>query len=469
MLPILYLAAYSAVLLVASLMAVLRPRSMLIFIWPLVLLHPYPVVRDLIPFQRMGLHNWYLMLCLAVILGNPRRLREGLAMSAPVVRRTLLLLVVFGAAHLHAVFVLWLRYPWLEGLGWSKLLEQFVSDLRLLVPMLAALAYIRDRSDLLVTVRSFAVALFAAFALVIADRFTPLVFELFRHTSYASVWSMHVVRAVGGFGGPWEVGGIGALGLVFATRAAVGQQVLGRTAAIALLVVTVAGVVFSVSRAGFVGAGLAIAGVLVVSRRGAKWSVLLLLAAAAAVLMFMDVRSPAGETTDIASLVETGVDQVYLGGELKGSAAIRTRIWRDHLEFLRSGQLDWSQILAGLGGLEGFGVTFQSTGHNGYLAPYLYYGLPWAVALHLSLLAVLLASLKGRVWTTRPEVFVLWVTVLGGMVTSEFLISGLTSSVLGFLVVVSAASVPAGRGARVRPSAAAPVAAAPVAAPSRLG
>ncbi len=435
-----YLAAYGAALIAASLATVLRPRSMLAFLWPVVLLHPHPVVREILPFQRMGLQNWYLLLCLVLVLAHPRRLREGVRTAAPVVRRTLVLLVLLALAHLHAVLVLWLRYPWLPGVGYGKLAEQLVSDLRYLVPMLAAIAYVRDRSDLVLAVRSFALALFAAFGLVIADRYTPGVFQLFNHTAYESTWPMHVERAVGGFGGPWEVGGIGALGIVFATVAAVGQRVLRRSSAIALLVVTAVGVVFSVSRAGFVASALGLAGVLAVSRRRAKWSVLVLLLVAAGVLLFLQFENPGGETTDIPGLVERGIDRAYEGGELKGSAALRARIWREHLEYLRRGQLDWGQILAGFGGLEGVGVAFQSTGHNGYLAPYLYFGLPWAVALHLALLWVLLGAMKGGAWTRRPEILVMWATVLGGMVTSEFLISGLTWSVLGFLVVVTAVS-----------------------------
>jgi hypothetical protein len=443
-------------------MTVLRPRSMLVFLWPIVLLHPHPVVREYLPFQRMGLQNWYLLLCLVIILADPRRVRQGLATSMPVVRRTLLLLLVVGLAHLHAVFVLWLRYPWLPDVGWDKVLEQLMSDLLYAVPFLGGLAYVRDRSDRVVAIRAFALSLFAAFALVIGDRLSPIVFDLFNHTGYVSTWKMHAERAVGGFGGPWEVGGIGALGIVFATVAALGQSVLGRVTAIVLLVVTTAGVVFAVSRAGYVGMALAILGVLLVTRGGAKWRALALLAAAAVVLLFLQVQAPSGEMTDITSMVEQGIDRAYDEGELRGSAAVRARIWRDHVEYLRSGNLEWSQILAGLGGLEGVGVTLQSTGHNGYLAPYLYYGLPWALLMHLALLGAVLASLQGRVWSTHPEIFVMWATVLGGMVTSEFLISNLTASVLAFLVVVTAAAIP-GNGVR-----APPVAGPPVAAPPRL-
>jgi hypothetical protein len=441
-------------------LTILKPRSMLVFLWPIVLLHPHSVVRELLPFQRMGLQNWYLMLCLVVIAADPRRVRQGFAASAPVVRRTLFLLLLVGFAHLHAVFVLWLRYPSRVGVGWEKVIEQFVSDLRYLVPYLAALAYVRNRSDMVIAVRSFAIALFAAFSLVIADRFTPVVFALFNRTVYASTWQMHIERAVGGFAGPWEVGGVGVLGIVFATVAAVSRRVLGRSTAVALLVVTAVGVVFAGSRAGFVGAALGILGVLLVARGGAKWRVLVVLAVAAGALLFLQVQDPGGRTISLPSLVEKGIDRAYDDGEFRGSAAIRTRIWRDHLDFLSGGNLEWSQILAGLGGLEGVGVVFQSTGHSGYLAPYLYYGLPLALLLHITLFAVVLASARGRVWSEHPEIFVMWVTVLGGMVTNEFLLSPLTSAVLAFLIVVTSVSIP-GEAARAPPTGGPPRAVAP--------
>jgi len=438
MIPTIYLAAYIGCWAVACIWTLLRPRVALAVMWPLVLLHPHPLVRDLLPWQRMGLQNWYLLLCLVRAAWAWRPLREGIRGATPAIRWTLRLLVLMAALHLYGLLVLWYRHPWLPGLGWAKVAEQVFSDLRYLAPPVVLLAWVRSRRDQVLAIRSLSLSLFLASLLVALDRFTPAVFDLFNHTAYESTWEMHQVRAVGGYSGPWEVGGIGALGIVWATTAVVNRRALGRLPGLLLLTLSAVSVAFALSRAGFVASAIGLAGVLLFARQGSKISVAGLLLTAALALALFQVRVPQGDApVTIPGLIEEGVEKAYEEGALKGSAAIRVRLWQDQLRYFQDGLLRWDELLFGMGGIEGMAVAFEATGHNGYIAPFLYYGIPAATVLHLFLLLAVLASVRGPEAARRPEVFVMWGTVLGGMITSEFLISGLTASVLASMIVLT--------------------------------
>jgi len=442
MLASIYLAAYIGGWAFAGIATLLRPRIALAMMWPLVMLHPHLLVKDFLPWQRMGLQNWYLLLCLVRTAWAWRPLREGLRNATPAMRWTLRLLLLLAALHLYGLLVLWYRHPWVPGLGWEKVAEQVFSDLRFLAPPVVLLAWVRSPKDQRLAIRSLSLSLFLGAMLVVLDRFFPEVYDLFNHTAYESTWEMHQVRSVGGYAGPWEVGGIGSIGIVWATTAMVNRRVLGRLSGLLLLTLSIVSVVFAMSRAGYVASAIGLVGVLLFARQGAKVSVAGLLLTAGVVLALLQFRVPQGDTPlTVPGLIEEGIDKAYEEGTLKGSAAIRVQLWQDQIRYFQSGSLRWDELLFGMGGLEGMAVAFEATGHNGYLAPFLYYGIPAAVLLHLFLLASIVASLLGQGASRSPEVFVMWGTILGGMVTSEFLISGLTSSVLASMIVLTG-SVP---------------------------
>lgn len=438
MIPTIYLAAYIGCWAVACVATLLRPRVALAMMWPLVMLHPHPLVRDLLPWQRMGLQNWYLLLCLFRTVWAWRPFREGIRDATPTLRWTLRLLVLLAVLHLYGLLVLWYRHPWLPGLGWAKVAEQVFSDLRYLAPPVILLSWVRTRRDQVLAIRSLSLSLFLAASLVALDRFSPLIFDLFNHTAYESTWEMHQVRAVGAYSGPWEVGGIGSLGIVWATTAVVNRRALGRLSGLLLLTLSVVSVVFALSRAGFVASAIGLVGVLLFARQGSKVGVAGLLITAAVVLAMLQVRVPQGDApVTIPGLIEEGVEKAYEEGALKGSAAIRVRLWQDQIRYYQDGLLRWDELVFGMGGIEGMAVAFEATGHNGYIAPFLYYGIPAATALHLFLLLAVLASLRDPDVARRPEGFVMWGTILGGMITSEFLISGLTTSVLASMFALT--------------------------------
>lgn len=446
-------------LLAGATAAVLARRSwMPVLAWPVVFLYPHAWFRqNLIPFSPLGLHDAWLLLCLPLLLVDVGRVRRGL--EPGLMRRVAVLLAVALAAHLWGASVLLVRHP---TSSWRLPLELLASDLRSLVPLLAAAAYVRTARDIRVAAASFALSAAAAFGLVVADRYLPEIFAMFNHTSYWSDPNSHARRAVGGFTGPWEVGAVAALTSAWVLAMVTDRRRLGLLPGLALLGLAFLGTAFSQSRAGLLAGAAAIGGMALLSPWRSRWRVAVLLGVVAVVVLSLRLGASGWESYGVADLIERRFETAYDAGHLTGSAEVRVGIWARQWDWLRSGQISGAELAFGVGGIEGAVREFQASTHSGFLGPLVYYGLPVGLAMLLAFGGVAAAALREAWALRRPGALMMVVAMAVSMVSGEFLVSVLTSGVLGFLAVTLERTVPVTAPAvRPRPVATGPAASAP--------
>jgi hypothetical protein len=416
----------------AVIFTVIRPRSMVLLMWPVVFLYPYAWIRSNSPFFIMGLHDFYILGCGLLALADYRKIREGFALSDPSISTFILLLVFQVVAHLWSTAIFLMRFP---DESWLIPLRTFTSDIRCFVPGIVAVAYLRDERQIRRAVLWFGLFVLAAFGLVIADRFGSFVFRVFNHTTYQSTVALSHYRSVGGFGGPWEVGAVGAASIVFLLYLVVTRGYLNRLLGIVAVATIGVGIVFSLSRSGIMATVTGAVAVLAFSGFRARFRALIVVGIAFLVmssLRFGDER----KSYDLANLVEDRMSTAYRGGELSDTAESRVSIWNDQLDHMWSGQMSWSEIFLGHGGMIGSARVFGATTHNGFIGPFFYYGILGAVLLLGTWGFMLMRAF--RLWVTRSssQILALLGTSMVGMLGNEFLSSLAATYVLGFAIAI---------------------------------
>jgi hypothetical protein len=201
-----------------------------------------------------------------------------------------------------------------------------------------------------------------------------------------------------------------------------------------ILVLTLLGMVFSMSRGGMVAALVGVAGIVILSSWSLRLRAVLFLGLVIVALLSLRFVGDGGEY-GVSDLVLKRVQTAYDDGTLQGTAGSRVGIWRSQWDILTTGGLRWDQLLLGLGGMGGALKSLGETTHSGFLGPVIYYGLTGGGILLGLLASVLLGS--ARLWRKgRPAALVVMMTVLANMVGNEFLVSSLTTGIVAFVLVL---------------------------------
>jgi len=433
--PTLYVASYLLFWMAALVATILRRPLMAILYWPIVFLNPFSWIRSTLTFLPFGLQDVFALICLGLLAIDLPRARRSVEPGVIRGATVLLLLVLLADAAGEAVLLV--GHP-----GYSRLdsLASVVADLRFLLPVLIVAVHVRTATQVRATTLSFFLSVIAAFCLVVADRYTPIVYDLFNHTAYISTWQDHIRRAVGGFSGPWEVGALAAMALVTAL-AFLSNGRLGRFAGVVVLVMTCLAAVFSESRAGLIAVAIGLAGMAVFSSWRIRWRFLLPVLTVLTVLLLLRFSSDTEwESSGVIDMVERRFDTAFSGGHLSGSAEARVDIWDRQLEWLTVGQFTGPELLFGVGGMKGSILSFQASSHSGYLGPFLYFGLPLGLLLHAALLSLLVKAIRLGFHSRNPGAAMVVVVMMASMISGEFLISSLCASVFGFLLALLARS-----------------------------
>jgi hypothetical protein len=428
-----YVAAYLLFWVTAVILTVLRRSRMIFLMWPIVLLYPYAWVRSQFPFLPLGLHDLYVFSCMALLLVDLSKIRRVL--DPGVMRLTLVLLLVTMVAHAWGLMVLLINHP---SLGWTLPLINFAADMRFLPPVFMVAVYVDSIEKARVASRSFVFAIIVGFSLVVADGYSPVIYDLFNHTAYQSRWQDHIRRAVGGFSGPWEVGAIAAMSAT-AGLAMIGRRRLASQTPVAVLfILSFLGTTLSLSRTGLVSWVLGVFGMGVFSPWKSRWRLVLPMVATAVVLLSLRFGQSEWESVSVVDIIETRFETAFVGGHLAGSAKKRVSIWDQQWDWISTGQYSTSELWLGVGGLEGSVLNFRASSHSGFFGPFLYYGLPLGLLLQIVLGILLVKAVQLGTRTHSPGIPLLVVVMLSTMISGEFLTSNLSAAVFAFLIALLA-------------------------------
>ena len=428
-----YVAAYLLFWVTAVILTVLRRSRMIFLLWPIVMLHPYAWVRSQFSFLPLGLHDLYVFACMVLLMVDLSRMRRVL--DRGVMPLVLALLMLTMVAHAWGLMVLLVTHP---SLGWMLPVINFASDVRLLPPVLMVAVYVDSIEKARLASRSFVFSLIAGFGLVVADGYSPVIYDLFNHTAYRSTWQDHMRRAVGGFSGPWEVGAIGAMCATVALAMIGGQRLIGRIPAALLFVLSFLGTTLSLSRSGLVSWILGVVGMGMFSPWKSRWRLLIPLLAGVVVVLSLRFGKSEWESVSVVDIIESRFEAAYVGGHLAGSAQKRVSIWDRQWDWISTGQFSTSELWLGVGGLEGSVLSFRASTHSGFFGPFLYYGLPLGLLLQIALGALLVKTIQLGKLAQNPGAPLLVVVMLSTMIGGEFLTSIQSAAVFGFLLVLLA-------------------------------
>lgn len=425
---ILYLVFFAG----ATVLTVLRRRTMAYLIWPIVFMYPYAWIRNHLGLSLMGLHDFYVLGAGFLVLLDVRLLREGLAASDRSASVVLLLLAFWTLAHLWSSMQYLALYP---DESWLSPIRTLVSDLRSFVPAAVAVAYLQDERRMKRALVVFSVCVGLAFLIVIGDRYGTTVADVFGHSTYFASEAMRRYRSIGGFGGPWEVGAVGAISIVFLLQLMLQKGYLNRVVGTVIVVFIGIGIAFSLSRSGIMSAAVGLVAVLALAGNRSRFRAIALVGIAIVILSNLefgdDVRS-----VELSGMVEERMASAYRGGEVAGTAETRVVIWRHQLEYILSGGMSSVEMIFGLGGMAGAVRVFNATTHSGFLGPFVYHGLLGGILLLGTLGYLLLRGLVLWLRRSAPECLTLVGTTLVGMISNEFLSSQTTTYVLGFSIAV---------------------------------
>lgn len=402
---------------VSVLVVVVRRRAMMYVMWPLFIAYPYNYFRMHMPFFLLGFQDILMgILGILIVFVDAHLLVDGFRRLDRTGRLFLLVWVLFLILEVLARSLFVIRHPQESPLLIIRIL---VDMLLRFVPALMVLAYVRTPRDVKIVLVSFLAAITIAFALVIGDRYSPFVYDLYQRYSFGTSWLNHQYRAVGGFSGPWEVGIVGATVFAFIGGLVGRKPGISWPVGLAVLVLMVVGVSLSLSRGGI----LSLASVLIFYAvfgsyvKRIQW--IFVIGVVAFALSALIIANTEG--ISLADLVMRRMSSAISDQGFESTAGRRVLIWRDMTELLTTSRLSWSELAFGVGGMLGAGREFAQSAHSGYLGPIIYFGLIGGGLLLVTLFMTVLSAVRDALWDGRIVVLAVLVTSMVNMVGNEFL------------------------------------------------
>ena len=233
-----------------------------------------------------------------------------------------------------------------------------------------------------------------------------------------------------------------------------GRRLLGRVWGVGLFVLSFLGALLSQSRSGMIAWSVGIVGMGLFSPWRSRWRLLIPLAAVGIVTLTLRFGDTEWESYGVVDVIERRFETAFSGGHMVGTAGVRVDIWQRQLDWLTTGNFSTSELLFGVGGIDGSILTFRASSHSGFLGPLMYYGIPMGVLLQLALLALALQAVRLGLGSRNPGAVFMVAAMMAAMVGSEFLVSSMCVSVFGFLLAIlarlSTMSTPAASSVKAR-------------------
>jgi hypothetical protein len=402
---------------VSLLVVVVRRRAMLYLLWPLFIAYPYNYFRMQMPFFVLGLQDILMgAFGILIVLVDGRALAEGFRKLNRTGRLFLFVWIMFLILEVLARSFFIIRHPQES----PTLILRILVDMALrFVPAMMVLTYVRTTRDGKIVLASFLVAMALAFGLVIGDRYSPFVYDLFQRSAFGTSWLDHQHRAIGGFSGPWEVGVVGAAVFAFIGGLVGRKPGVSWPVGLFMFVLVVVGVSLSLSRGGILSLVFAFVPYLIFGTNVQRIRGLVVISIVVFSLSVLTLANSGG--ISVADVVMNRMSRAISEQGLQSTAGGRVLIWRDLADLLTTNRLSWSELALGVGGMLGAGKEFAKSAHSGYLGPIIYFGMIGGGLLLFSLGMTVFSALRDAVSGRRIVVLSVLLTSLVNMVGNEFL------------------------------------------------
>lgn len=360
----------------------IRPFWGVLWLWPVLLLYPHALTKDLLPFN-IGFDDIFVaFVFLATFLrraatGEFRFGKWGWFIL------TYWLLLVFSSFY---------------GLAYTNIefAVGFITKEAVKNSTVAMVAFIVvygvDESDQIPRlVRWFFIAIIGLSVLAILQYFFPEMAAPFYQAEYMGAGE-EVWRATGTTRGPWEIGGVLGVSIILCTALLVlGRGIISRPLPIVCAIVSLVAIILSRSRAGWLFMVTGVLTILILSKKPV--TTLVVVAIIASITLLFPILS---------EIFVERVEQTGTLGSLSDSVTARFMIWKKMLTNISIGS-----IIVGIGRIGAY-ARYGHSAHNYYIAVLVETGI-----IGIFYFILLALSLWRRTWTNirftqNPTILALW-------------------------------------------------------------